>query len=77
MAKVKILFFGVLTEVCGVKEIYMDATDLEELKLILRKKYLLLDQYNFVYALNWKMVKENVMLQEHDELALLPPFAGG
>jgi sulfur-carrier protein len=77
MAKVKILFFGVLTEVCGVKEVSMEAVDMDEVKLLLKKRYILLDQYHFVFALNRKIVTENVLLQEHDELALLPPFAGG
>jgi|688.fasta_scaffold69066_4 molybdopterin converting factor small subunit len=77
MAKVKVLFFGVLTEVCGLTEVSMDAVDMDELKLLLKKRYILLEQYNFVFALNQKMVKENLLLQDNDELALLPPFAGG
>jgi molybdopterin converting factor small subunit len=55
----------------------MDAVDMDELKLLLKKRYILLEQYNFVFALNQKMVKENLLLQDNDELALLPPFAGG
>ncbi len=77
MAVVKVLFFGVLTEVTGIREESLSVNTLDELKLMLFKKYLMLQQYNFVVSLNQKLINANVDLKDGDELAFLPPFAGG
>jgi len=36
-----------------------------------------LSQYTFQFAVNKEKVNDNVSLNDHDEVALLPPFAGG
>jgi sulfur-carrier protein len=77
MAVVKVLFFGVLTEVTGISEESLSVNTLDELKLVVFKKYLMLQQYNFVVSLNQKLINTNVDLKDGDELAFLPPFAGG
>ncbi|MCX6185520.1 MAG: MoaD/ThiS family protein [Bacteroidetes bacterium] len=74
----KIFFFGVLADVCGVNEISVEhLTDIDALKIDLKNKYPLLDNYNFQVVVNSERVSTNVSLNSNDEVAFLPPFAGG
>lgn len=77
MAIVKVLFFGVLTELSGKREEEIEATNLNELRLLLQNKYPLLKDYSFLISVNYRVMHENVALNDGDELAFLPPFAGG
>jgi len=77
MVTVKVLFFGVLTEVTGKKEEQFSVGDLDSLVNHLKSKYLLFADYNFVIAVNRSVIKSNVLLNHGDEVAFMPPFAGG
>ena len=72
-----VLYFGVLTEVTGRTSEECSAENGAALLSDLNKKYLLLKDYSFALTVNQKVVKENVSLNDGDEVALLPPFAGG
>lgn len=74
----KVLFFGVLADICGVQELIVNnATDLDTLQNELFTKYPLLKNYNFQLVLNAQKVTSNMALNLNDEVAFLPPFAGG
>lgn len=74
----KVLFFGVLADICGVKELIVNqATDIDTLQNDLFTKYPLLKNYNFQLVLNAQKVTSNMTLNLNDEVAFLPPFAGG
>jgi molybdopterin converting factor small subunit len=73
----KILFFGVLADVTGKSMIEMEADDLDSLKRNLSVKFPELNQYRFQWAVNREKVEKNKWLNSSDEIALLPPFAGG
>ena len=44
---------------------------------MLKNKYIKLDALNYKFALNQALVDMNEVINENNEIALLPPFAGG
>jgi len=76
--KIKVLFFGVLAEEAGKNTtVVEDITDTESLKNSLAKQYGFLGKYNWMISVNKTLVRKNIRLKDGDEVALLPPFAGG
>ncbi|MEI6817134.1 MAG: MoaD/ThiS family protein [Bacteroidota bacterium] len=74
----KILLFGVLIDAIGEKTIEMDTSpDANSLKENLMLKHPILRSYNFVIAINKQIDYSDMTINEGDEIALLPPFAGG
>lgn len=76
--KIKLLFFGILSE--AVKEEILSISDIEhtdELNKYLQNKYPELKEYTYRIGVNQEIITDNVKLENGDEVALLPPFAGG
>jgi len=76
--EVKVLFFGVLAEVSGtpVKH-YQDVRSMGDLKLKIQDDYPEIVHYNFRVSLNSEITDEDSTLKSGDEVAFMPPFAGG
>ena len=77
---IRIRYFGQIAEVVGKEEEQRDVTDgstLNELDQDLKARYKLENIY-YRIALNQQMqeIKETV-LNHNDEVAFMPPFAGG
>lgn len=75
----KVKYFGMIAEAIGLEEETweiggMDSNDFQE-KLL--KKYPVLKSYTFKIAVNHEIKSKHVMLCKTDEIAILPPFAGG
>lgn len=76
--KTKVLFFGVLTDVVKSNKIEVsDVKTTEELMLKVKSDYPEIEKYTFRIFVNKDQVSGNKTLKEGDEIALLPPFAGG
>ncbi len=76
--KVNVLFFGALVEVTKVSSMVLnDVNNSEEASELLHKKFPMLCHYKFSMALNQNFLTDSENLNDGDELALLPPFAGG
>ncbi len=79
--KLRVNYFGMLAEAIGKQEELVEVTSqqisVSDLTLMLLKKYPPLNLMSFKVALNQTIVGENDMIIERDEIALLPPFAGG
>jgi sulfur-carrier protein len=76
--KVTVLFFGVLTEITGTgTKFYNDVRNLDDLKIRVADDYPEIVHYDFMVSLNNEIISENPVLNDGDEIALLPPFAGG
>jgi len=77
--KLKLKYFGKLAETTGLQEEYKElesADTLAELKRIVFEEYKFDDSETIQVAVN-QQLDENKTLKEGDEIAFLPPFAGG
>lgn len=78
--KVTIKYFGMFAEQAGLNEEIMDlsgiGTDLENLKQHCQERYQLSHCDSMRLAVN-QQLDHNESLKEGDEIAFLPPFAGG
>lgn len=78
--KIKILFFGVLIDATNITHLELMDGEVQstfELHDKLKEIYPLLKNYKYQIALNHTIIKEDLKLNEGDEIAFLPPFAGG
>ncbi len=76
--RIKILLFGILAENIGSNELNVPyVKDSDSLLKILREKYTILNEFVFSIAINRRTISENTILNNQDEVALLPPFSGG
>ena len=76
--EVKVLFFGVLAEVSGTSiKHYRDVSSVKDLKLRIQDDFPEIVHYNFRISLNSEITDNEPVLKTGDEVALLPPFAGG
>lgn len=76
--KIKLLFFGIINEIAGCSElILVDIQDTDQLTQTLKQKYPGIIKVTYRIAVNKIMINENVQLRDGDEIAFLPPFAGG
>ena len=74
---VNVLVFGSLTEATGEKRLQLDVPDTEVLRSQLTASYPGLGEKPFTMAVNQSIVNKKTELNDGDEVALLPPYAGG
>lgn len=77
--KIRVLFFGVLAEECGNDslEVNYEGT-LEGFRSAMEERFPSISRYNYRVSLNRVLEPGNeVLLNEGDEVAFMPPFAGG
>ena len=76
--QVKVLFFGVLSEVAGTDcRHYNDAMSVNDLRLRILDEFPEIDNYNYRISVNNELIDSDRHLNDMDEIALMPPFAGG
>lgn len=72
------LFFGVLADKAEHSSVVAEnVNDLDELKRNLKAKFMFLEKASYAIAVNYTVVGGNIKLNDNDEIALLPPYAGG
>lgn len=70
--------FGQLQEKAGTSTMKLEnVSSLDEVKEIMTSKYPFLGQMKYLVALNQEVVRGNAELKDEDEIAIMPPFAGG
>ena len=75
---VKLLFFGVLTDVTGTHEYSLEpVADVNALKAAVASKFPGVAEYQFNVAVNQEIVHENAAISDGDEVAFMPPYSGG
>ncbi len=74
-----ILYFGVIAEITEKKQEVFEHqfSDVQEMVLILKNKYKRLENVLFNVAINQRVVDLSTVVNLNDEIAILPPFAGG
>jgi sulfur-carrier protein len=76
--EIKVLFFGVLAEVTKTRfKHYRDITSYDDLRLRIQDEFPEIVHYNYRIALNSEIINEDPELKNEDEIAYMPPFAGG
>lgn len=76
--EISVLFFGVLADVTGVhQKHYQNVKSFDDLKYRIEDDFPEIINYNFRMAVNNIIINEDPMLRHGDEVAYLPPFAGG
>ncbi len=76
--KVSILFFGRLIDKTGKDKLEVeDFSNLNDVLNYLKTNFPALSDEVFKVAVNQNFVDENISLNSGDEIALMPPFAGG
>ncbi len=76
--EVKVLFFGVLAEVSGTAlKHYNEVRSTEDLILKIQDDFPEIVHYNYRIAVNGEITGGAQSLKTGDEIALMPPFAGG
>jgi len=74
----KLKYFGMIAEAINKsEEDFVFVGNLDLLTLQLEGEYPKLKDLNYKFAVNQTLVATNITLKENDEIALLPPFAGG
>jgi molybdopterin converting factor small subunit len=76
--EVKVLFFGVLSEVAGTAiKHYNNVRTVNDLRLRILDDFPEMAHYNYRFSVNNEITDEDLTLKTGDEVALMPPFAGG
>ena len=74
----KVTFFGNLSEIVGdTTKTINNFSDVNSLQENLFQEFPSLKKAKYRIAVNNSITSENLLLNESDEIAFLPPFAGG
>lgn len=73
----RVLLFGMIAEKAGMAEVEVTAVSTHALKRELQQRIPGLDRMSYALAVDRRIVHEDVLLTGREEVALLPPFAGG
>jgi molybdopterin converting factor small subunit len=75
---ITVLFFGVLAEVTHTMiKHYRNVASFGDLKLRIEDDFPEIIHYNYRISVNQEIINNEPVLNDGDELALLPPFSGG
>lgn len=76
--EVDVLFFGVLADFAGIRrKHYSGIGSYSDLMYRISDDFPGIEHYTYKIAVNRTIINEDPLLQDGDELALMPPFAGG
>lgn len=73
----EVLLFGMIAEKAGASSMQVDAVSLSELRACLSERIAGMDQLSHAIAVDRRIVHEDMPLTGSEEIAVLPPFAGG
>ncbi|MCD6332012.1 MAG: MoaD/ThiS family protein [Bacteroidales bacterium] len=78
MPHVQVRYFGAIAEITGKEQERIPFSgQLNVLLETLKTKYSLLQTADYQVSVNFTIIQDNPILNDGDEIALLPPFAGG
>ena len=73
-----IIIFGQLTDITGTANLVLtDVSDTDTLIKELNRKYPSFVNTKYMIAVDKKVITENVIIDQHNTIALMPPFSGG
>jgi molybdopterin synthase sulfur carrier subunit len=76
--EIQVLFFGVLVEVTKTYfKHYRGVRSFEDLRFRIEDEFPELVHYSYRIAVNNEIINNDPVLKSGDEVAFMPPFAGG
>jgi len=76
--QVEVILFGQLSEIAGSNTVVInDVSNTGELVKAVNKLYPAIVGIKYMVAVDKKAVHDNIVLNENNKVALLPPFSGG
>lgn len=76
--EIQVLFFGVLAEVTKTSfKHYSGVRSFEDLRFRIEDEFPELVHYSYRIAVNSEIINDDPVLKKGDEVAFMPPFAGG
>jgi molybdopterin converting factor subunit 1 len=79
--KIQLLFFGITTDLVGLNSMSFEVekkTSISDLKNILIIKYPRLKNiHEFAIAINEEYATDDLLINENDIIAIIPPVSGG
>jgi molybdopterin synthase sulfur carrier subunit len=72
-----VLLFGLIAEKAGAERLQLDASSLTELRTRLAERIPDLRALSHAIAVDRRIVRDDMPLTGNEEIAVLPPFAGG
>ncbi len=73
----QVLLFGLIAEAAGTDRIELNATSTQELRELLVARIPEMKGLSYSIAVDRSLVHEDIALSGTEEIAVLPPFAGG
>ncbi len=73
----EVQLFGSIAEKAGSDRLQMEARTTAELLRSIKERIPDLQHMRYALAVDRRIVKDDVVLTGNEEIALLPPFAGG
>jgi len=78
MARMNLIYFGSVMDITGITAETIEAPPtLNELNAMLIQRFPKLSVVSYRLSVNRQLITDNRQLFDGDEIALLPPFAGG
>lgn len=78
MPRINLLYFGSVLDITRIPSENAEVpTTLDELRVELGNRYPGLSGIEYRFSVNRKMAEGSLTIADGDEIALLPPFAGG
>jgi molybdopterin converting factor small subunit len=74
---VKIQLFGQLKQMTGESELFFDVADTDGLVKEIAARFPLLENLNYLIAVDRTIVQTNTFIKAEQEVAMLPPYSGG
>ncbi|MCC7503577.1 MAG: MoaD/ThiS family protein [Flavobacteriales bacterium] len=73
----QVLLFGMIAEKAGADRIQVDASSLDQLRTRLVERVEGLATMSYAIAVDRRVVQQDMPFTGTEEIAVLPPFAGG
>lgn len=77
LVRMEVLLFGLIAEAAGTDRIQLNASSTQQLRELLVERVPGLKGLSYSIAVDRSLVHENIALGGNEEIAVLPPFAGG
>ena len=76
--EINVLFFGVLADVAKTNfRHYNNISSFGDLRIRIEDDYPELVHYNYLISVNNELINDAPSIKNGDEIAFMPPFAGG